>query len=49
VLAGHSPIRPSHLGVSRCTLPHADGLELTVQGLDAIEGLCCGDDGALGW
>jgi tRNA (adenine37-N6)-methyltransferase len=38
VLAGHSPVRPNHLGVSRCALLRADGLELTVQGLDAIDG-----------
>lgn len=38
VLAGHSPVRPNHLGVSHYTLLHADGLELTVQGLDAIDG-----------
>lgn len=38
VLAGHSPVRPNHLGVSRCVLLAVDGLELTVQGLDAIDG-----------
>jgi len=38
VLAGHSPIRPNHLGVSRCALLNVNGLELTVQGLDAIDG-----------
>jgi tRNA (adenine37-N6)-methyltransferase len=38
VLAGHSPVRPNHLGVSRCALLAVDGLELTVQGLDAIDG-----------
>jgi tRNA (adenine37-N6)-methyltransferase len=38
VLAGHSPVRPNHLGVSRCALLGVDGLELTVQGLDAIDG-----------
>ncbi len=38
VLAGRSPVRPNHLGVSRCALLHADGLELAVQGLDAIDG-----------
>jgi tRNA-Thr(GGU) m(6)t(6)A37 methyltransferase TsaA len=38
VLAGHSPVRPNHLGVSRCALLNVDGLALTVQGLDAIDG-----------
>jgi tRNA-Thr(GGU) m(6)t(6)A37 methyltransferase TsaA len=38
VLAGHSPVRPNHLGVSRCRLLAVAGLELTVQGLDAIDG-----------
>jgi tRNA (adenine37-N6)-methyltransferase len=38
VLAGHSPVRPNHLGVSRCTLLAVSGLELTVRGLDAIDG-----------
>ena len=38
VLASHSPVRPNHLGVSRCALLDVDGLELTVQGLDAIDG-----------
>jgi tRNA (adenine37-N6)-methyltransferase len=38
VLAGHSPVRPNHLGVSRCALLAVRGLELTVQGLDAIDG-----------
>jgi tRNA (Thr-GGU) A37 N-methylase len=38
VLAGHSPVRPNHLGVSRCSLLSVDGLELTVRGLDAIDG-----------
>jgi len=38
VLAGHSPIRPNHLGVSRCALLDVAGLELTVRGLDAIDG-----------
>jgi tRNA (Thr-GGU) A37 N-methylase len=38
VLAGHSPVRPNHLGVSRCALLDVAGLELTVQGLDAIDG-----------
>jgi tRNA (adenine37-N6)-methyltransferase len=38
VLAGHGPMRPNHLGVSRCALVAVDGLELTVRGLDAIDG-----------
>lgn len=38
VLAGHSPIRPNHLGVSRCQLLAVTGLQLTVKGLDAIDG-----------
>lgn len=38
VLAGHSPVRPNHLGVSRCELLGVHGLELTVRGLDAIDG-----------
>jgi tRNA (Thr-GGU) A37 N-methylase len=38
VLAGHSPVRPNHLGVSRCALLDVNGLDLTVQGLDAIDG-----------
>ncbi len=38
VLAGHGPMRPNHIGVSRCALLAVDGLRLTVQGLDAIDG-----------
>ena len=38
VLAGHSPVRPNHLGVSRCALLAVVGLELTVRGLDAVDG-----------
>jgi tRNA (Thr-GGU) A37 N-methylase len=38
VLAGHSPVRPNHLGVSACPLLGVAGLELTVHGLDAIDG-----------
>ncbi len=38
VLAGHSPVRPNHLGVSRCELLDVTGLELTVRSLDAIDG-----------
>jgi tRNA (Thr-GGU) A37 N-methylase len=38
VLAGRSPLRPNHLGVSCCELLAVDGLELTVRGLDALDG-----------
>ena len=38
VLAGHSPVRPNHLGVSVCALLQVAGPELTVRGLDAIDG-----------
>lgn len=38
VLAGHGPMRPNHIGVSRCELLAVDGLDLTVRGLDAIDG-----------
>jgi tRNA (adenine37-N6)-methyltransferase len=38
VLAGHGPMRPNHIGVSCCALLAVDGLQLTVQGLDAIDG-----------
>jgi len=38
VLADHSPVRPNHLGVSRCRLLEVSGMELRVQGLDAIDG-----------
>jgi tRNA (adenine37-N6)-methyltransferase len=38
VLAGRSPLRPNHLGVSRCELLAVSGLELTVRGLDALDG-----------
>ena len=38
VLAGHSPVRPSHLGVSRCARLDVTGLELAVRGLDAVDG-----------
>jgi tRNA (adenine37-N6)-methyltransferase len=31
-------MRPNHIGVSRCALLAADGLQLTVRGLDAIDG-----------
>jgi tRNA (adenine37-N6)-methyltransferase len=38
VLAGRSPLRPNHLGVSSCELLAVDALELTVRGLDALAG-----------
>ena len=38
VLADHSPHRRNHLGVSCCELLAVDGLELTVRGLDAVDG-----------
>ena len=38
VLAGHSPIRPNHLGVFVCALLEVAGLELTVRGPGAIDG-----------
>ncbi len=38
VLAGHSPVRPNHLGGSSCALLDITGLDLTVSGLDAIDG-----------
>jgi tRNA-Thr(GGU) m(6)t(6)A37 methyltransferase TsaA len=38
VLAGRSPVRPNHLGVSCCELLGVAGLELTVRGLDAVDG-----------
>jgi len=38
VLTGRSPLRPNHLGVSHCELLAVDGLELTVRGLDALDG-----------
>ena len=38
VLADHSPHRRNHLGVSRCELLSVEGLELTVRGLDAVDG-----------
>ncbi len=38
VLAGRSPLRPNHLGVSCCELLSVDGLKLTVRGLDALDG-----------
>ena len=38
VLAGRSPLRPNHLGVSCCELLSVDGFELAVRGLDALDG-----------
>jgi tRNA-Thr(GGU) m(6)t(6)A37 methyltransferase TsaA len=38
VLAGHSPVRPNHLGVSRCRLLAVAGLEVLTEGLDAVDG-----------
>jgi tRNA (adenine37-N6)-methyltransferase len=38
VLADHSPHRRNHLGHSCCELVAVDGLELTVRGLDAVDG-----------
>lgn len=38
VLAGRSPLRPNHIGVSCCEVLAVDGLELTVRGLDALDG-----------
>lgn len=38
ILAQRAPNRPNHLGVTVCRLTAVDGLTLTVQGLDAIDG-----------
>jgi tRNA (adenine37-N6)-methyltransferase len=38
ILADHSPMRPNHLGLSRCALLAVDGLTLRVRGLDALAG-----------
>jgi tRNA (Thr-GGU) A37 N-methylase len=38
ILADRTPHRFNHLGVSRCELLAVDGLELTVRGLDAVDG-----------
>lgn len=38
ILAQRAKDRPNRLGVSRCRLLAVDGLELEVQGLDAIDG-----------
>jgi len=38
IFAQRGKDRPNHLGVSRCRLLGVDGLVLTVQGLDAIDG-----------
>lgn len=37
VLAGHSPVRPNLLGVSRCALLDVAGFDLTVRGVGAID------------
>lgn len=38
ILAQRGKGRPNRLGVSRCRLLEVDGMRLTVQGLDAIDG-----------
>jgi tRNA-Thr(GGU) m(6)t(6)A37 methyltransferase TsaA len=38
IFAQRGKDRPNHLGVSRCRLLSVDGLDLQVQGLDAIDG-----------
>jgi tRNA-Thr(GGU) m(6)t(6)A37 methyltransferase TsaA len=38
ILADHSPMRPNHLGLSRCALLAVDGRTLRVRGLDALAG-----------
>ena len=38
IFAQRGKDRPNHLGVSRCRLLAVDGLDLQVQGLDAIDG-----------
>lgn len=38
ILADHSPMRPNHLGISRCALLTVDGTSLQVSGLDALAG-----------
>ena len=38
ILADRTQHRPNHLGVSRCELVAVNGLELTVRGLDAVDG-----------
>jgi tRNA (adenine37-N6)-methyltransferase len=38
ILADHSPMRPNHLGISRCALLSVDDTALRVRGLDALAG-----------
>lgn len=38
ILADHSPMRPNHLGLSRCVLLAVEGTSLQVSGLDALAG-----------
>ncbi|MFG2787152.1 SAM-dependent methyltransferase [Streptomyces sp. NPDC048419] len=38
IFAQRGKNRPGRLGVSRCRLLHTDGLDLHVQGLDAVDG-----------
>lgn len=38
ILADHSPMRPNHLGISRCVLLDVDDTILRVRGLDALAG-----------
>jgi len=38
IFAQRGKDRPNHLGVSRCRLRRVDGLDLHVEGLDAIDG-----------
>jgi tRNA (adenine37-N6)-methyltransferase len=38
ILADHSPMRPNHLGISRCALLSVDEWSLQVSGLDALSG-----------
>jgi tRNA (adenine37-N6)-methyltransferase len=38
ILAQRDPHRPNHLGMSVCELLSVDSLDLTVRGLDAIDG-----------
>ncbi|WP_433794965.1 SAM-dependent methyltransferase [Actinoplanes sp. CA-252034] len=38
ILAQRDPARPNHIGISVCELVSADGLTITVRGLDAVDG-----------
>jgi tRNA-Thr(GGU) m(6)t(6)A37 methyltransferase TsaA len=38
MFAQRAKMRPNRLGVSNCTLVSVDGLDLTVRGLDAVDG-----------